>query len=96
MTALGDDLFGVAEAVDGGGVDPVDAELDGAVDGGDGVVVVLRAPGEGPVAAADGPCAEADGGEVQIRVAKLFLVHGWIGSVWRLQGCVKIRSQTVW
>ena len=66
LEGAGDDFFGVAEAVDGGGVDPVDAEVEGFVDGGDGVVVVLRAPCEGPVAAADGPCSEADGGEVEV------------------------------
>ena len=32
-------------------------------DGGDRVAVVLRAPAEGPVAAADGPCAEAELGD---------------------------------
>ena len=66
LDGFGYDFFGVAEAVDGGGVDPVDAEVEGFVDGGDGVVVVLRAPCEGPVASANGPCAEADGGEVEV------------------------------
>jgi hypothetical protein len=57
-----DHFFGVAKAVDCGGVDPVDAEVEGAVNCSDGYVVVLRTPGKFPVAAADGPCAKADGG----------------------------------
>jgi len=40
------------------------------MDGGDGLVVVLGSPGVGPVAAADGPCAKADGGEVKVGVAE--------------------------
>jgi hypothetical protein len=42
-----DDFFGVAEPVNGGGVDPVDAAVEGGMDGGDGVGVVLGSPGEG-------------------------------------------------
>ena len=75
LDGAADDLLGVAKAVDGGGVDPVDAEVDGVVDGGDGVVVVLRAPGESPVAAADGPRAEADASKPEIRCAKLIQIH---------------------
>ena len=63
-------FFRVAEAVDGRRVDPVDAQIEGAMNGGDGFVVVLWAPGEFPVAAADGPCAKADGGELKIGVAE--------------------------
>ena len=63
-------LFGVAEAVDGRGIDPVDAEVEGAMDGGDRFVVVLRSPGEFPIAAADGPGAEADRGELEVGVAE--------------------------
>ena len=32
------DFLGVAQAVDGGGVDPVDAKIEGAMDGADGFV----------------------------------------------------------
>ena len=49
LERFGDNLFRVAEAVDGGGIDPVDAEVEGAMDGVYGVVVVLRAPGELPI-----------------------------------------------
>ena len=56
-----DDLLGVAVAVDRRGVDPVDALRDRVADRGDRLRVVLRAPGEGPAAAARGPGAEADG-----------------------------------
>ena len=41
------------------------------MNGGDGFVVVLRPPGEFPVAAADGPCAKADGGELKVGVAEV-------------------------
>ena len=58
-----DDLLGVAEPVHGGGVDPVDAELDGVPDRGDRLVVVDRAPAEAP-RPADRPGAEADGREL--------------------------------
>ena len=63
-------LFRVAQSVDGRGVDPVDAQIERAMNGGDGVVVVLRTPGVLPVAAADGPGAEADGSEMKIGVAE--------------------------
>src|SRR5580704_2279065 len=69
------DFFGVSQAVDGGGVDPVDAEFEGAVNGGDGVVVVLRSPGELPAGTAGGPGAEADGSDFHIGVAKLAGLH---------------------
>jgi hypothetical protein len=67
---LGYDLLGVAEAVDGSGVDPVDAKFKRAVDSGDGFGVVLGTPGVGSVSASNGPCAEADGGELEIGVAE--------------------------
>ena len=41
-------FLGVSQTVDGGGVDPVDAEFERAVNGGDRFVVVLRSPGELP------------------------------------------------
>ena len=44
----GDDLFRVSEAVDGRGVDPVNSGVQSFVDDGDGVAVVLAAPGELP------------------------------------------------
>ena len=37
-----------------------------AVDGGDRIPVFLAAPAKLPVAAAERPCAEADGGDVQV------------------------------
>src|SRR3954471_6984313 len=65
-----DDLLGVAEAVGGGGFDPVDAELDGVMDRGDRVVVVLAAPTGRPLAA-DRPGADADGRDVHAGAAEL-------------------------
>ncbi len=43
-----DDLFRVTQAVDGGGVDPVDAQFQRAMNRGDGIRIILRAPGEFP------------------------------------------------
>lgn len=68
------DLLGVAESVDGGGVDPIDAELECPQNGGHGLVVVLAGPAEFP-GAAHGPRAEADGGELQVGVAELSKRH---------------------
>ena len=55
---LADDLLGAPVAVDGRGVDEVDAALDGAQAGGDGYFFGDRAP----VQSADGPGAQADAG----------------------------------
>jgi hypothetical protein len=55
-----DDLLGVAEAVLGRRVDPVDAELERAMDRGDRVVVVLVAPTPVVLRAAERPGAETD------------------------------------
>ena len=70
LKRAGNDFFGVAEAVDRGGVDPVDAEVEGAMNRGDGFIVVLRSPGEFPVAAADGPRAKADRCELKVGVSE--------------------------
>src|SRR5690606_33859832 len=51
---FGDDAFAAAVAVASGGVDEIDARVDGGMEGGDGLVVVLWPP-----SAADGPAAEA-------------------------------------
>src|SRR5207245_6601125 len=60
-------LLRVAEAVHGGGVDPVDAALDGMPDGGHRLGVVLAAPAEGPSGPADGPGAEAHAADLHAR-----------------------------
>jgi hypothetical protein len=75
LEGAADDLFGVAEAVDGSGIDPVNAQIERAMDRGDGFVVVLRPPCEIPVAAADGLRAKADRGELKVEVAQS--TEGW-------------------
>src|SRR5229473_193221 len=70
-----DDFLGVSESVDCGRVDPVDAEFERAVNGGNGVVIVLRSPGELPARAANGPGSVAFGSDVQVGVAKLACLH---------------------
>ena len=64
-------FFRVAKPVDRCRIDPVDAKVEGALDRGDRIVVVLRTPAKLPVAAADGPGAKTDGGDLQVRIAKL-------------------------
>ncbi len=44
----GDELFGPAPAVKGGGIDPVDAEVKGGPDGPNGVSLILRPPIDTP------------------------------------------------
>src|SRR3712207_7165525 len=66
----GDELLGVAEAVDGGCVDPVHAELDGAPYGPHRLVVVLRPPGGAPSAPADGPATEPNARDLHPRLAE--------------------------
>src|SRR5258708_4703371 len=60
----------MAEPVDRGRVDPVDPGVQPGVNGGDGIVIVLRPPPECPVAAAYGPRANPDTRDRQVAVAK--------------------------
>lgn len=68
---LRDELLAPAVAVAGGGVDEVAAQVQCAVQRGDGIGVGLLAPG-----AADGPGAEADLGAVEIVAAEGTEFHG--------------------
>ena len=68
------DLLGVAQAVDRRGVNPIDAQFQGTVNGADGFRVILRSPTELPIAAAHGPSAKADRGQPQAGVPEL---SGW-------------------
>src|SRR3712207_5433172 len=70
-----DELLGVPEAVDGGGVDPVAPELDGALYAPPRFVVALRPPGSSPSAPADGPAPEAYGRDLQPRLAERALLQ---------------------
>jgi hypothetical protein len=65
-----DDFLGTSEAVDGGRIDPVDPEFERSVDRADRRAIVLIAPTELPIAAADGPRAEADRRDPQIRLTE--------------------------
>src|SRR5437868_5958320 len=66
-----DELLRVTEAVGGGSVDPVHAEFERPMDGGDRLLVLLGAPAELPTAAADGPGAEPDAGYLEAGLAEL-------------------------
>ena len=70
-----DHLLRATQPVDGRGIDPVDAEIERGVDGSHRVVVLLAAPAELPVAATDGPGAEADGSDVEVRVTEGSFFH---------------------
>src|SRR5207253_6929763 len=71
----GDHFLRMAQAIDGGGVDPVDAVVQRFADRRDGVTVVLAAPGELPAAAADGPGPETDRGNHEVRISQAFGDH---------------------
>ena len=48
LQRAGYDFFRVTQAVDGGGIDPVDAQLQRAMNRSDGIRIILRAPGKFP------------------------------------------------
>src|ERR1700675_1124556 len=75
LQCAADDFLGMSQTVDSGCIDPVDAEFERAVNGGNGVVVVLRSPGELPARAADSPGSVAHGSDVQVGIAKLACLH---------------------
>src|SRR6185437_4520218 len=70
LPEAGDEALAAAHAVDVGGVDEVDAGVDGGVEGGHRVVVIDCAP-----CAADGPCAEADVRNLPGGTSELAVVH---------------------
>src|SRR6267378_1491977 len=70
-----DDFLGVSQTVDSGRVDPVDAQFECALNRSNGVVVVLRSPGELPARPADGPGPVADGSDAQVGIAKRACLH---------------------
>src|SRR5580693_7953337 len=65
----------MAQPIHGGGVDPVDTQFQRAMNRRDGVGIVLRAPGEFPARATEGPCSETHGRNLQIRVSQLPRFH---------------------
>ena len=69
-----DDLLRVSQPVDGGGVDPVHAELDRTPDRGDRVFVVDLAPAEAP-RPADRPGTEADDAQLRPEAAEAASPH---------------------
>src|SRR5207245_7743350 len=59
-------LLGMDEPADGRGVDPGDAAIDRMTEGPDRAGVVLASPAVGPTSTADGPCSEANLGDLKI------------------------------
>src|ERR1700691_488391 len=94
------------QPIDSRGVDPGEAAVQRALNGADGLSVILRAPCELPIAAANRPGAVTDGGELKVRIAKstrrkrsrrssrrhgVSMQTPWL----RLQnGCIMARSKT--
>lgn len=78
----------MAEPLYGGGIDPVDSEIEGTVNGGDGLAVVLRTPGKGPPGAALSPGPQAYSGQVEVCIPQLSFLH-----VRFLDGMRQIRAQ---
>ena len=68
-------FFGMAEAIHSGGINPVHAEIERTMNCADRVIIVLRTPGERPIAAADRPGTEANRRNVHVAVAKLSFIH---------------------
>src|SRR6202034_1891983 len=68
-------FFGMAQPIDCGRIDPVQAGVQSGVNGGNGFVVVLRSPGESPPPTAHGPCANADRREFEVARAQTFRLH---------------------
>ena len=72
---LPDDLFRVTEAIDRGGVDPVDAAGNRVADRRNGLRIVLGAPGELPARASQRIRADADRGDLEGAVAESLGLH---------------------
>src|SRR4029077_7982086 len=62
---LSNDFLGMPQAVDGGCVDPIDAQVQGVSHGCDRFGVILWSPTEGPAASANGPRTETDSSNVE-------------------------------
>ena len=79
LDGLADDFFAVEGAVDLGGVDVGDAEVEGAVDGADRLVVVETAAGR--VGAGHGHGAEPDAGDLRPPRCAFFMLppSAWCG-----------------
>src|SRR5690242_5258008 len=75
FNSLAHHLFGVAQPINGGSIDPVDAKAEGMFDGGDRFVVVLRTPTSGPTTTSHCPCSQTNWCNVYICLAKLACFH---------------------
>src|ERR1700704_783138 len=69
------DFLGMAHAINGGGVDPVNTKLERAMNRRDRLLVILLAPTKFPTRSANGPRSEADWCDEQIGVTELFRFH---------------------
>ena len=69
-------LLGTAITVDGGRIDPIDAQIDGANDRVNRFLFVLRAPAERPVTTTNGPSAQVDRRLLQGATTEFASLHG--------------------
>jgi hypothetical protein len=67
----------MTRTINGGGINPVHAQFEGAMNSRDGLRVVLPAPPEFPVAA-DRPGTKADGRDGQIRISQHMRFHNFL------------------
>jgi hypothetical protein len=65
----------MTKTINGGRIDPVHSEFQGTMDGGDRVVIRLRAPAKFPLPS-NGPSSEAKWGDLQVAVTKGACLHG--------------------
>jgi hypothetical protein len=71
-----DDFLRMAQSINGGCIDPIDPRIKCLAKGEDGVAVILAAPAEFPAGATNGPSPQTQARDNQVRIAKLFRVHG--------------------
>jgi len=74
--SLTDHDLGMPQAIDRGGIDPVDALINGSDDRGNGLIIILPPPTEKPATAAHGPGSQADAGDIEFAVTKFAGFHG--------------------
>ncbi len=91
-----DDFFGMPEAVDARGINPVHPQIDSVPHRGNRVVVILRPPAERPAAAPGRPGAESDDGDLDAALAKRAprqrVSHG--SNLTQCRGALRLRALT--
>src|SRR5579863_9963833 len=74
------EFFGMAQSINGGGIYPVNAQIERALDGSNRQLIVLWPPTHRPTIATDSPASIANGSDVYIGLAKLSCFHVYSSS----------------